>query len=585
MADIEDNRRGNALGDFLVAQSLAMDWKLILNIGTYDALESCCRALECAMETITLPFLTIVAAHMGNCRCKVNSDWLEQLKMWCIVVARKGEKKSTVCDKMRAAIRHKASEDSNNLQTTGSFDKETVKIYDLTDSDKNESSRPMLQHDSQRSITIVDNLEYHLTKSQHNLRSLFPLDNQELKSGIKKAHDEPLAEYVLSMDGAEEFFRVRKSLHVLRQHYTEDEVRRGCINHTFGHVICTAAVLQALSNRENKEDGDDWRTIGSNCIQRAFLLVLQLLRHKFAIIGDSYGCMDFVELLTSKEIHRLKMNLYNTDPLDQDMTANDDVIEIRMGERNEPVARILSNGKTLQRNPSDLIIHDVNESSSSDVDILRQGYTQSFSNQTAPSDTVLLIKDEQKIPTKLHQDTEGNLSQEKRDIVKPGSSNQPIFPDRHMVSHTGQKSLDHPPPLLKIRNNHVLQNKHKSVPPKRIIERPRVPLVQRTSSPRTTHPSWAAIKFFERLEKLGLGEVLVFRSQSIRFQKKSYDEMSEETRVLLRSVGVEEEAYREAFNRTDDMALRMRQGDRAYFAKEQHDGACYQVQEIYTVYN
>lgn len=84
---------------------------------------------------------------------------------------------------------------------------------------------------------------------------------------------------------------------------------------------------------------------------------------------------------------------------------------------------------------------------------------------------------------------------------------------------------------------------------------PPVPLVQRTSSPRTTHPSWAAVKFFERLETLGFGEVTVFRSQSVKFKKKPLEEMSERARNILKQVGIAEDEYISALTTDDDVSL------------------------------
>lgn len=76
---------------------------------------------------------------------------------------------------------------------------------------------------------------------------------------------------------------------------------------------------------------------------------------------------------------------------------------------------------------------------------------------------------------------------------------------------------------------------------------PPVPLEQRMSSPRTTHPAWAATKFFEKLESLGLGCLLVFRGQSIKFQKNKLEDMTDEAREILAKIRLSEQDYVDSF--------------------------------------
>ncbi|XP_060064700.1 uncharacterized protein LOC132545049 [Ylistrum balloti] len=79
---------------------------------------------------------------------------------------------------------------------------------------------------------------------------------------------------------------------------------------------------------------------------------------------------------------------------------------------------------------------------------------------------------------------------------------------------------------------------------------PPVPLEQRMSSPRTTHPAWAATKFFEKLESLGLGCLLVFRGQSIKFQKNKLEDMTDEARQILVKIRLSEQDYVDSFTTT-----------------------------------
>ncbi|OWF40939.1 uncharacterized protein LOC110463141 [Mizuhopecten yessoensis] len=77
---------------------------------------------------------------------------------------------------------------------------------------------------------------------------------------------------------------------------------------------------------------------------------------------------------------------------------------------------------------------------------------------------------------------------------------------------------------------------------------PPVPLEQRVSSPRTTHPAWAATKFFEKLESLGLGCLLVFRGQSIKFQKNKLEDMTDDARQILAKIRLSEQDYVDSFS-------------------------------------
>jgi len=76
---------------------------------------------------------------------------------------------------------------------------------------------------------------------------------------------------------------------------------------------------------------------------------------------------------------------------------------------------------------------------------------------------------------------------------------------------------------------------------------PPIPVEQRVGCPRTTHPAWAAAKFFEKLQSLGLGTLLVFRSQSVKFEKKRYNDMSASAKEHLEKIRLSEEDYTRSF--------------------------------------
>ncbi|KAL3856425.1 hypothetical protein ACJMK2_011187 [Sinanodonta woodiana] len=91
---------------------------------------------------------------------------------------------------------------------------------------------------------------------------------------------------------------------------------------------------------------------------------------------------------------------------------------------------------------------------------------------------------------------------------------------------------------------------------------PPIPKCQRKLSMKTSHPVWAAGKFFERLERLDLGTVLRPRGQGIstRFRKKRIDEMPSSARALLARINLPEEEYEKTYpkhrpNCDDDMLM------------------------------
>jgi hypothetical protein len=76
---------------------------------------------------------------------------------------------------------------------------------------------------------------------------------------------------------------------------------------------------------------------------------------------------------------------------------------------------------------------------------------------------------------------------------------------------------------------------------------PPVPMDLRQKSPRTSHPSWAASRFFERLEGLEIGSMHVLRGHSVRFRKEPYSKMSERGKEILRRLRVLPDEYEDTF--------------------------------------
>ena len=79
---------------------------------------------------------------------------------------------------------------------------------------------------------------------------------------------------------------------------------------------------------------------------------------------------------------------------------------------------------------------------------------------------------------------------------------------------------------------------------------PPVPMDLRQKSPRTSHPSWAATRFFERLEGLEIGTMHVLRGHSVRFLKETHAKMSDKGKDILKRLRISPEEYEDTFPET-----------------------------------
>lgn len=79
---------------------------------------------------------------------------------------------------------------------------------------------------------------------------------------------------------------------------------------------------------------------------------------------------------------------------------------------------------------------------------------------------------------------------------------------------------------------------------------PPVPMDLRQKSPRTSHPSWAATRFFERLEGLEIGTMHVLRGHSVRFLKETHAKMSDKGKDVLKRLRISPEEYEDTFPET-----------------------------------
>ena len=67
------------------------------------------------------------------------------------------------------------------------------------------------------------------------------------------------------------------------------------------------------------------------------------------------------------------------------------------------------------------------------------------------------------------------------------------------------------------------------------------------SSPHTSHPSWAAMQFFDRLQALELGMIVGERGHPLKFRKFNLDEMSESAKDILRRINLSESEFASSY--------------------------------------
>jgi hypothetical protein len=377
-------------------------------------------------------------------------------------------------------------------------------------------------------------------------------------------------------------------VNAIKKQCHNDELKRGCCNHVMSQMARLSAISCALtfSIRETKADF----TISKTTAQSMFVVSLYLLRQKCLLLhgSDSATYSELFHSILNSETELLPA----ADTISRE--SEDDVIEITLDKNNEPVARIIP------KREDNMEISETSPTNDVRMWTMDKDYSM---NQNDRDTSSVYYPAVQSLPQEVitHQKRPRQMNHSAPDTAfehshpSHGDDSKPI-----QFSNTLQPrgKFRPPPPPLKLRPHQLHVNRRFIPAPKRLTDRtqsktcvftcsdslfvhiccakirkclltkglsitssyacqyrlfPPVPLTQRTSSPRTTHPSWAAVKFFERLEALGYGEVTVFRSQSVKFRKKALEEMSEEARNILKyQIGITDEEYRSAMSKEED---------------------------------
>ena len=369
-----------------------------------------------------------------------------------------------------------------------------------------------------------------------------------------------------------------------------DESKRGCVNHVLSHTVRLSAVCCALTSAITDTKVDC--SISKKTVQSMFVVCLFLLRQKCLLLhgSDTTAYSELFHSILASEVELLKPAESRTSFCSQE--NGDDVIEITLDGNNEPVARIIPKRDDKSETPSkgamqpaDVTVWSVDDvqqnernmssvyyaSGSTPQELLTYQKQQDSSNASQSRETVNLQHYEQDQVS--HNESQDHKQTNSSGLLRPRGKIRPLPPPlkpRPYQLHVNRRFIPAPKRLndrtqpktcvftcsdsifvqicyakirkclltkgLYITSSYACQ--YRLFPP--------VPLGQRTSSPRTTHPSWAAVKFFERLENLGFGEVIVFRSQSVKFKKKSLEVMPERTRAILKQIGIADDDYRSA---------------------------------------
>jgi len=102
MAVADIDVKTNYLTRFKNAQGVQINWEDVLGNDLFKFVTLHTENLGCSKELLALPLLSATSSCMGpQTTVKVNSNWTEKVVLWCVVAARRGEKKTTVLAKVK----------------------------------------------------------------------------------------------------------------------------------------------------------------------------------------------------------------------------------------------------------------------------------------------------------------------------------------------------------------------------------------------------------------------------------------------------------------------------------------------------
>lgn len=165
---LQDIREIDNLKRFKESQDVKIEWKNILNTDVYKLVMSQCEDLSCAEELVVFPLLASAAHFMGTmATVKIDADWTEPVSLMCLLVARRGERKTCALQKMKqlfVALSSESTENSNeeNDQTAKSIPSRIIDEHNI----KSDLMKTLCEDDGSPFIVIddyketIDNLDH-----------------------------------------------------------------------------------------------------------------------------------------------------------------------------------------------------------------------------------------------------------------------------------------------------------------------------------------------------------------------------------------------------------------------------------------
>lgn len=657
---LQDIQEMENLKRFKESQDVKIDWKNILDTESFKLVMAQCEELSCAAELVLFPMLTSIAHFMGTkATVKIDSDWVEPTLLMCLLVARRGERKTCALHRTKQscvaleeeiqAMKHmkreiKECSDAKPISLIDQFNIQTeldnalqitnnnplmIIIDDFKETlDTLDKSKDIFRNSRLKEIYgcgmedfpmrgrplnfigTIQAIDVHSVFENRERISMFDrslivccknfvegvkdsanVSNsmQTILSSIRNFHSlQSDQSYTFNSGGQTEFTRCLGIFQRMKKIYTDNKMVFGSINQAGGHLARLSAILTALRNGVAMGNNNTYlpsRVIDQETVKRAYQIVRFILQQKLCLFA-SKSDNEWPEMV------------------DENDNAN---WKIETDDQSERSMNVTTTGSYADEYSYDVIeVTQQNER----VDRFVTGLNEKFESDDVEEATYRYVTENEMIPKSRYQQSNAilkcNMSYESgrpemdnrlMEYFVPITSQVPAMSShtRHPASDTSahvqsaspkvaKPSDIHIPPPPMLVNNKQNINKKCLPPPyegsiydtddeiffqqcankiKKLLLThgavvtasyacqyrlfPPVPMDLRQKSPRTSHPSWAASRFFERLEGLEIGSMHVLRGHSVRFRKEPYSKMSERGKEILRRLRVLPDEYEDTF--------------------------------------
>lgn len=653
---------------FKESQDVKIDWKSILDSESYNIVMSQCEELSCAAELVLFPMLISVAHFMGTkATVKIDTDWTEPTSLMCLLVARRGERKTcalqrtkqscTVLEKEIRAMEHLNREgegcsddkvisliDEHNIQTDlnktlkcsegnpliiiDDFKETLDTIENSSDIFTNAKLKEIygcgMENQFRRHMNFVGTiqaLDVHCVFENRDRIAMFDRalivccknfaestkdttgetnSTQTILSSVRNFHSVQSDQtYTFNSGGQAEFSRCLGIFQRMKKMYVDNKMVFGSINQAGGHLARLSAILTALRNGVAMGNNSAYlpsRIIDKETVKRAYQIVRFIVQQKLCLFA-SKADDEWPEIAEDNQNTTWATETDNQSEKSIHVTTTGNYAD----EYEDDVMEISQNGGRVDR-----IIAGKNEIPSKSF---VNDYYADSPHQSYPENEMVVVKNRYPPPpSNMHDVTFSNgkpemdnrlmqyfvpitssVPQMSRSMgpsqMEAHGSNIPSISDSPNMSHIPSPKPTVVHSNVKQRGKKTFRASHKCLLPpyegcvfdaddevffqqcankiKKLLLThgavvtasyacqyrlfPPVPMDMRQKSPRTSHPSWAASRFFERLEGLEIGTMHVLRGHSVRFLKETYVKMSDRGKDLLKRLRILQEEYEETF--------------------------------------